>query len=325
MEEILKILPLLSEVSPGVLDKLLEHDKWKTRAQLDHEYRIEELKFQGVKSEPALATPVTVDLPAPVDDDFNLLSSFGACEPAQGNSISRTRVAQGAKAKVLSIFPAWAEEFTRSPEYKRLKGKDNKQKTFKDILILLLWTSGCLVRANRWPTCRDMSKLDGIKTEALAQAKSYDPLAFESTLQFTVRTWDKYIYPDSVSRVSVDVSLFQSMVKSLTVNETSYVDCPVIKAFATEFPHLLPEELKKLADAYEENPEDLQSLAIKFLFNSFENNPPPGVVVEPDRPWNIFWRETFMIDYKDEWENKVKDIENTTKTEQKQWQKELTS
>jgi hypothetical protein len=329
LEETLKILALLKDLKPEILDRILEYEKWKVQATLDHEYRLVELKTgKRPPVEAGIIGPSQDDVAVEISEDdliFNKISSFGKCTRDQVNKISRTNIVTAAKGKVQEIFPSWTEEFILSTEYKSIKGKADKQKTYKDILTLLLWSSCCLARAARWPKSRDINKLDSIKDSIRDCAGSFDAQVLAATVAFTIRTWDVYIFTGS-DQIPPDVSLIEEVTGAIILSDPpDIMDSPLFIAFASEFPHITADNLKRLKTMYELNSADFVTVAMRFLTMDFEVNPPPDVNLDPDCPWRDFWRETFAVDYKEKWKNKVKAIEETTKSEQGAWSQGLTS
>jgi len=146
-----------------------------------------------------------------------------------------------------------------------------------------------------------------------------------ATVAFTVRTWDAHIFTGS-DKIPPDVSLIEEVTGVLLLSDPpDIMDSPLFVKFASEFPHIPFDNLKKLKTMYELGSADFVTVAMKFLNMDFEINPPPDVNLDPDCPWRDFWRETFAVDYREKWENKVKDIEEITELEQEAWSQGLTS
>lgn len=304
-------------MTPEILDKLLAHDRWKTQVQLDHEYRLEELKRASHQSKRPSDPPVDGDF------EFNKVSSYGSCSSEQIKSVSKTRVFQGARARVNEIFQEWSEGFVLSAEFKVLSESDKKsQKPFKDILTLLLGSSSCMERFKRWgESCKDYSKIGPIRTKVIDEIGSYKEDVVKACVIYTGRVWKKF-FPLGLD---LNTELFTNAIGSITLPdpmESRILTSPLFSSLQEKFPHLPESSFVKLADRLVSSEECVVQVVMRFLYEEFQNNYPAEAKTDN---WNMDWREVYRVDYEKIWAEQVKALEESTREAQVKWKEGLTS
>lgn len=334
LKQLLEFATSLGE-TPGplsnieVLKLILEHDRWKTEAELENRLEIERIRAEVSANPPRVGRPKQSHRPQlefPEEElEFNLKSSFGACTEKQIGLVAKTKVWDGAAEKSAQLVDEWSKHFRSN---NKIAAKDLRDGRYKTLLCTFMWGAGCAERALHWPEAQDIDYVEGIKKELKERfskfSKSTIVAAYESLKVFWNEINDYEMCPFNSTFLAEILDEAYSYVREKEVKEQkSDVKCsPYFKAFSNDFPEVSLDLLEKY---YIKNRENFVAGGIGCLRRHFTENLPPELAdrysaTEWPKKWHLH-----ITTYEPQWTKALNQIKTEHSQAQTQWKKELTS
>lgn len=323
--EIQHLLSIASELKNEsayevILDRLIEHDRWKTEATFAHELKIEELRLSASSSR--RSSPVKSDSEFSEEDrKFNELSSYGACTDKHLGMISKTRVWEGANERATKLFENW---YFHVNESNVLPLKDLKEGRIKTLLIVFLWVSGCSHRVAKWPEASDINYIPSLKKEAGEKLSKFSKhsivAAYESLKVFWKEINDYEQCPFNITLIGEILDEAYTYVSGKIVEESKYdiKNSPLFSEFEKTFPYVSLEILEKY---YTKNRKNFVAAGVGALRKVFTTTLPEELEhryssTEWPKKWHLH-----IATFEEKWQQQLYDIMNSTREDQEKWKK----
>lgn len=323
--EIQQLVSIASELKSEstfevILERLIEHDRWKTEATFAHELKIEELRLSGSSSR--RSSPVKSDSEFSEEDrKFNEISSYGACTDKHLGMISKTRIWEGANERAGKLFENW---YFHIRENNILPLKDLKEARIKMLLLLFLWASGCSHRAAKWPDAPDINYITPLKKEMEERLSKFSKhsivAAYESLKVFWKEINDYEQCPFNVTLIGEVLDEAYTYVSEKTVEESKYdiKNSPLFSEFEKTFPYVSLEILEKY---YTKNRKNFVAAGVGALRKVFTTTLPEELehrysTTEWPKKWHLH-----IATFEEKWQQQLYEILNSTREEQDKWKK----
>jgi hypothetical protein len=313
----------LASLSPDVLDKILDHDRWRIETVLDHEFRIEELRQQylhGSCSSESLTF---------CQDDltFNLVSSYSECNDAQIFKIAKTKVKIGITRLCEDRCNEIDIALVRNPRYKNVPNKDKSVNVMKQLIISIIHLSCCSERFKKWPVAKDKSSILQIQKDLELRVSRLNSLTFIVAYETVKQAWldlfeGKIDFNDSDLKQMLDNAVSEIDSKEEVARKSNIKTSPLFALTSEIMPEINLDRLEQyyytLGGKYIEA--GLKTLALHFA----QNRPPELDSTDKYAKWSDVYIN-YLQEYKEKWKNQLKEIEIDSWNDQLKWQKELTS
>lgn len=312
----------LTEQGIQALDLILAHDRWKTEVTFAHEIKLEELrsvlrKGGGGASRPAEARSGLSE----EDQEFNLLSSFGACNDKHIGLISKTKVWEGANERASKLFEQW---YTHIQNNNVVPLKDLKEGRIKTLLLAFLWASGCAHRATKWPGASDIHLVESLKKDLNDRLSKFSKqsitAAYESLKVFWKEINDYEQCPFNVTFIAEQLDEAYEYVneKAALEEKVDIKKSPLFEAFIEKFPQVPLETLEKY---YIKNRYNFVAAGVGALRKIFTSAPPVELEHKfSETEWPKKWH-IYLSSYEQKWPEMIKDLIKETEEAQKEWSK----
>jgi hypothetical protein len=310
------------KLSPDSLDKILDHDRWKTEVVLDHEFRVEELRQQylhgGYSSESNVYS----------QDDlaFNLVSSYSECNDSQVFKVAKTKVKIGITKLCEEKYEDIDRELSKNPRYKDVPNKD-KGLNMKSLANSLVYMACCSERLKKWPLAKDKSYVLQIQREVELRVSRLDSLTFLVTYEAVRDVWpilfdNKLDFNDSDLRALVDQAISEVESRERIAKKSDIKTSPLFKLTCVSLPDMDIDRLEQyyysLSGKYVEA--GIRTLALQFA----QNRPPELDSTDDYAEWSDIY-VNYLKEYKEKWKNQLKELEIASWDDQLKWHKESTS
>lgn len=313
----------LASLSPEVLDRVLDHDRWKTEAILDHELRIEELRQQylhgGCSSEPY--TYCQDDLA------FNLVSSYSECNDSQIFKVAKTKVKVGITRLCDDKFFDINRALVQNPRYKNVPSKDKGVANIKSLAVSIVYLACCSERLKKWPVAKDKSAVLQVQKDLELRVSRTDSLTFLVTCEAVREAWpvlfeNKLDLNDSDLGPMLDSAILEVESRENLAKKSDIKVSPLFKMTSERLPDM---DISRLEQYYYAMGGKYIEAGVKTLAIHFTQNRPPELdSTDKYAEWSDVYI-TYLHDYKEKWKNQLKEIEVDSWDDQLQWNKELTS
>jgi hypothetical protein len=305
----------------AILDRLIEHDRWKTEATFAHQLRLEEMrhsysgtrKYASVRSDSGFSEE---------DRKFNSLSSYGACTDKQLGLISKTKVWEGANERASKLFESW---YSHIQDNNLVPLKDLKEGRIKALLLAFLWASGCAHRVTKWPDAGDAHFVDSMKKELVDRFSKFSKhsivAAYESLKVFwkEINDYEQCSFNSSLIADILD-NAYQ-YVSEKTTEESNYdvKNSPLFSDFEKVFPYVPLETLERY---YVKNRKNFVAAGVGALRKVFTGRLPEELehrysTAEWPKKWHLH-----IASFEEKWQQQLYNIVNSTREEQEKWKKE---
>lgn len=315
-------LPFLA--NEVILERILEHDKWKTEAIFAHELQLEELR-QSSSSSSSIRRSGShkSDLEFSEEDKrFNIISSYGTCNDKHLGFISKTKVWEGANERSSRLFESW---YSHIQDNNILPLKDLKEGRIKMLLLAFLWASGCSHRANKWPKAPDIHYIEPLKKDLEGRFSKFSKhsivAAYESLKIFWKEINDYEQCPFDVTLIGHILDEAYEYVSEKTTEENKFdiKNSPLFSEFEKVFPYVPLEILEKY---YTKNRKNFVAAGVGALRKVFTTRLPEELehrysIAEWPKKWHHH-----IASFEEKWQQQLYDITNQTREEQEQWKKE---
>jgi len=322
LQQLLNIASELKDESTYeiILNKLLEHDRWKTEATFAHEIKLEELRQSYSGARKALQLKSDSDF-SDEDRKFNSISSYGACADKHLGLLSKTKVWEGANERASKLFENW---YSHIQDNNILPLKDLKEGRIKMLLLAFLWASGCAHRADKWPDASDMHFLNPLKKDLEERLSKFSKhsivAAYESLKVFWKEINDYEQCPFNVTLIGHILDDAYQYVSEKTTQENSYdiKNSPLFSEFEKTFSHVPLEILEKY---YTKNRKNFVAAGVGALRKVFTAHLPEELehrysTTEWPKKWHLH-----IASFEEKWQQQLYDIMNSTREDQEKWKK----
>ncbi len=313
----------LAQLSPDALEKVLEHDRWKTEAILEHEFKIEELRQQYLHGS------MSSESGSYSQDDlsFNLVSSYSECNESQVFKVAKTKVKLGILKLCEEKYPIIEGFLLQDQRYSKIPLKDREVGVMKPLANAMIYMSCCSERLKRWPIAKDKSSILHIQKDLETKALKIESLTFLVVYDAVFSSW-KYLFEGELEfndtdikpileKVSLRVSLKEEVEKRSDIKTS-----PLFKSILGVFPYI---DLIRLEQYYYSLSERFVDAAIKTLTLHFTQNRPAELdSTDQYAEWSDIYI-SYLPEYKVKWKNQLKELELDNWNEQIAWHKALTS
>jgi hypothetical protein len=321
LQSLTDLLSLVS-LSPDSLDKILDHDRWKTETVLEHELRVEELRQQylhgGYSSE---SHTFSQD-----DLTFNLVSSYSECNDSQVFKIAKTKVRVGVVKLCDERYEDIHSELTRNPRYKNVPSKD-KGVNMKSLASSIMYMSCCSERLKKWPIARDKSSILQIQRDVEQKVSRLDSLTFIVTYEAVRDAWpvlfeNKLNFNDSDLKTMFDQAVLDVESRKRIAEKSDIKSSPLFLLTSEEMPEL---DIDRLEQYYYSLSQKYVEAGVRTMALHFTQNRPPELShTDEYAEWSDIY-VNYLQEYKEKWKNQLKEIELASWDDQLKWSKESTS
>ena len=312
---------LKTEPAYGViLDRLLEHDRWKTEATFAHEIKLEELRQSYSGSRRVSQTRADSEF-SEEDKKFNILSSYGVCGDKHLGLLSKTKVWEGSSERASKLFEDW---YSHIQDNNILPLKDLKEGRIKMLLLAFLWASGCAHRAEKWPEAADIHYLNPLKKDLEERLSKFSKhsivAAYESLKVFWKEINDYEQCPFNVTLIGsiLDEAYIYVSEKTTEENKHDIKNSPLFSEFEKAFSHVPLEVLEKY---YTKNRKNFVAAGVGALRKVFTTHLPEELehrysATEWPKKWHLH-----ISSFEEKWQQQLYDIMNCTREDQEKWKR----
>lgn len=304
----------------NLVDKILEHDRWKTLATFEHEIKLEELRqsYSAIRKNSQIKSDSDF---SDEDRKFNIISSYGTCADKHLGLLSKTKVWEGANERASKLFENW---YSHIQDNNILPLKDLKEGRIKMLLLAFLWASGCAHRADKWPDASDMHYLNPLKKDLEERLSKFSrhsiAAAYESLKVFWKEINDYEQCPFNVTLIGHILDDAYQYVSEKTTQENNYdiKNSPLFSEFEKTFSHVSLEILEKY---YTKNRKNFVAAGVGALRKVFTTHLPEELehrysTTEWPKKWHLH-----IASFEEKWQQQLYDIMNSTREEQEKWKK----
>ena len=305
------------EDSKELFLKLLEHDRWRTETLCAHELELERLRLNKPGQKRKTAPDQIQDLENSEDVEFNLASSYGACDSNHIGLLAKTKTFKGADEKATEIYSEW---YNYIQERNVLPLKDLKEGRIRNLLLVFLWSSSCAQRAARWPEAKDITYIDSLKEEFKARLCKFSKhsivAAYESLKTFWPEVGGGTNFDSSLIADYLDEAYDFVTSKEAAKKATDLKQSPLFLAFNEAYPEVSLELLEK---NYINSRKKFIEAGVKSLSKVFTTVCPPELKEEVDEgSWPRKWH-LYIEPYRQKWQSEVKVLYNLITSQQAKW------
>lgn len=313
----------LANLSPDVLDKILDHDRWRTETVLDHEFRIEELRQQYLHGSCSSDTYTFCQ-----DDlNFNLVSSYSECNDSQVFKVAKTKV----KVGIIRLCEDKCKEIdlalVRNVRYKNVPSKDKSGNVIKSLVVSIVYLACCSERLKKWPVAKDKSGVLQVQKDLELRVSRIDSLTFLVTYEAVKEAWSdlfegKLEFNDSDLKPMLDSAMLEIKSREEINKRSDIKTSPKFVLASERIPDI---DLNRLEQYYYALGGKFIEAGVKTLALNFAQNRPPELdSTDKYAKWSDVYIN-YLQEYKEKWKNQLKEVEIDSWDDQVKWQKALTS
>jgi hypothetical protein len=309
-----------------MLQKLLEHDRWRLEAQFAHEINLEEIRIasrRGGNSASQAVRSIEQSLEASEEDKkFNELSSYGACKDKHIGLLSKTKVWEGANACSAKLFEQW---YGHIQDNNIIPLKDLKEGRIKTLLLAFLWASGCSHRISKWPKASDSHLVESLKKDLaerfLKFSKHSIVAAYESLKVFwrEINDYEQCPFNSTLIADILDEAYTYVNQKATEESKVDIKNSPLFSGFEKSFPYVSLETLERY---YVKNRYNFVSAGVGALRKVFTTRCPPELEHKfSAAEWPKKWHQ-YIVSYEPKWQKQLTQIQQETREAQEKWKEE---
>jgi hypothetical protein len=296
-------------LSPESLERILEHDRWKTELILDHELKIEELRSSLLKGGDTYVYTEE-------DKEFNSLTSGAECGDAQMFKLSKTKVKNGITSFCNALHSEFYSLLSSDSNWSSLSNDDKNKLKVKNLFTSIVYFVCCAERIRRWPHAKDKSSFSQVQKELESRCLTFESISLELIYENLVKFWpsmfglnlefnDKEIRPIIDDSVSKTTPLLPKDIKT----------SPLFKEAQAKFSRLDLNTLQKYCSILPFVEAGVKTLTLDFI----QNRPAELDYTSEYAEWSDIYIN-HLHNYKENWKNELKEIERKTKQDQNQWE-----
>lgn len=275
-------------LSPESIRDLIAHDKWKTEENHRHEKEILLLSQPDANKSRRIEKKIE-------DEEFNQITSNGACGPEHRGLIAKTKVMKGASQEAIRIL----EEVDIDVPL--------------PLLSLLIGISRCGERLDRWPRASDNKIAFNLFKDFKEAVEKFGPREVLGAVDFLsshLEVWQPKLIDDQISELRD---------KKEEREKASIVQSPLFKELQKNYPSI---EAESFEECYYRNKEQFSASAVAILRSQFKSDPPSEL--SHVNGWNQRWQQ-HLPHYLKIWQEDLKAIERKTKIAQSEWKESMYS
>jgi hypothetical protein len=317
------IAPQLSE---NLLQKLLDHDRWKLEAQFAHEIKLEEIRIASRRGSNTASQIIKTTEPnkgiSEEEKKFNKLTSYEACGDKHIGLISKTKVWEGANSKASTLFEQW---YCHIQDNNIIPLKDLKEGRIKTLLLAFLWASGCAHRASKWPEAADIHLIPTLKKDLAERFSKFSKhsiiAAYESLKVFwkEINDYEQCPYNSTLIAEILDEAYQYVSQKTVEESKVDIKNSPLFAEFEKNFPYV---SLEKLEKYYVKNRYNFVAAGVGALRKVFTTIRPIELEHKfSEAEWPKKWHQ-YIASYEPKWQKQLAQIQQETKEAQEKWKEE---
>lgn len=315
-----QLLTIAPSLTPEMLEKLLDYDRWKLETIHAHELKLEEMRLQARRG---VTSPRSIEMSSSgiseEDKKFNELTSYGVCGDKHIGLIAKTKIWEGANTRSAKLFDQW---FNHVRDNNIVPLKDLKEGRIKTLLLAFLWASGCAHRVSKWPKAADIHLVETLKKDLQGRFSKFSKhsiiAAYESLKVFWKEINDYEQCPFNSSLISDILDDAYTYVNQKTTEEykLDIKNSPLFAEFEKNFPHVSLESLEKY---YVKNRYNFIAAGIGALRKAFTTICPQELEHKfSEKEWPKKWH-IYLTSYEPKWQKELTTILQETKQAQEQW------
>jgi hypothetical protein len=321
--ELDQLIALAPQLSESLLERLLQHDRWKLEATFSHELKLEELRIASRRGGGS-AKLVEAAQDGVTDDDrkFNELSSYGACGDKHIGLVSKTKVWEGANERSTKLFEQW---YAHIQDNNVVPVKDLKEGRIKTLLLAFLWASGCGHRVAKWPEASDIHLVETLKKDLKDRFSKFSKhsitAAYESLKVFwkEINDYEQCPFNSSLIADILDEAYLYVSHKAEEESKVDVKNSPLFSEFEKNFPHVPLDTLERY---YVKNRYNFVAAGIGALRKAFTTTCPSELEHKfSEKEWPKKWH-IYLSSYEPKWKAQLEVILQSSKEDQKKWKEE---
>ena len=323
LDQLLHLAP--RPLNEEMFARLLEHDRWKLETKLAHELELEKLRIASRKGnrQAVFATESESDAEKLEEErKFNSVTTYGLGNDRHIGLVAKTKVFYGATEKPKL---AYATGFGKIQDNNIVILKDIKDGRAKTLLQHFLWVNGCAHRIARWPDAKDSNVIEGLKQELSSKFSKFSKrtivAAYESLKVFWKEIND---YEQTTFNVSIIGHILDEAYQYINTEiKVDYKNDIKNSPLFSEFEKIHPEvPLALLEKYYIKTRQNFVSAGVGALRRVFTESPPIELEEKfSKKEWMRVWHQHINA-YEPRWQEELRQLLLSHKTEQEQWKKE---
>lgn len=301
------------QLSPESLDKILEHDRWKTELILDHELRIEELRNNLLKGGGSEAYVLSEE-----DRAFNSLTSGSECGDSQMFRLSKTKVKNGITTLCTYHYTEFYLSVVSDERWESLADPDKNKLKIKGLFTAIVYFICCAERVRRWPLSRDKSSLSQVQKELESKCITFNSKSLELIYDKVILFWPVLFNGElEFNDLEIKPIISDSILKTKEPTPKDVKTSPLFVAASAALPTLDLAVLEKYHSMLPFVEAGIKTLTLDFI----KNRPPELDYTDEYAEWpNIYINH--LHSYKENWKNMLKEILRLTEEDQRLWDEE---
>ena len=306
-----------------MLQKLLDHDKWRLEAQFAHEIRLEEIRVNSRRgnSQGPLKSLEEPEI-SQEDKKFNHLTSYGACNDKHLGLVSKTKIWEGANSLSSKLFEQW---YSHIQDNNIIPLKDLKEGRIKTLLLAFLWSSGCSHRFAKWPEAPDSHYIPALKKELKERFSKFSKhsivAAYESLKVFwrEINDYEQCPFNSTLIADILDEAYIYVNQKATEESKVDIKNSPLFSEFEKQFPHV---QLTTLERYYVKNRYNFVAAGVGALRKAFTTICPTELEHKfSGSEWPKKWHQ-YIASYEPKWQKQLSLILQETREAQEKWKEE---
>jgi hypothetical protein len=318
--ELDQLVALAPQLNEQLLERLLEHDRWKLEATFAHEIRLEKLRISSRRGGNSIKTlDATDEGPADEDCKFNELTSYGACTDKHIGLISKTKVWEGANERSAKLFEQWHAHIEAN---NIIPIKDLKEGRIKTLLLAFLWANGCGHRVAKWPNANDIHLVETLKKDLGERFSKFSKhsiiAAYESLKVFwkEINDYEQCPFNSSLIAEILDNAYIYVSQKAEEESKVDIKNSPLFSEFEKNFPYVSLEVLERY---YVKNRYNFVAAGVGALRKAFTTICPPELEHKfSEKEWPKKWH-IYLPSYEPKWKTQLETIQRSVKELQQKW------
>lgn len=315
---ILNNLNLSGDELFALIDRLIEHDKWKTEKLLENRLRIAEINNKTKRVVSPSSTSPEIEI-SEEDVEFNRITSYGYANNSQIGKLAKTQIWNASNSTAAVFFARWKEALEKTNLDTVTKLSPRRLKT---LLLNFLWAHGCASRMARWPNAPDIYGADGLKRDLETRLNSYPTDVFVHGYNALKLFWNELNDYNAIpynSSLIADI-LDKKEAQVITRKRSDIKTSPLFEAFAKEFKEISLDSLEKY---YIRNRKNFVKGAMASLKKYYSENVPEKFAEQfTQSEWMRSWHQHLPSLF-NSWEGRLRKIKIQHIGEQREWENQI--
>lgn len=319
--ELNQLVTLATQLDENLLQKILEHDRWRLEATFAHEIKLEQLKISSRRRDNSFVKESIVSESDITEEDreFNNFTSYGVCNDKHIGLISKTKIWEGANAQSIKFFERW---YSHIQENNIIPIKDLNEIRIKTLLLAFLWASGCGHRAAKWPEAKDLYLIETLKKDLKNRFSKFSKhsiiAAYESLKIFwkEVNDYKEHQFNSTLIAEILDEAYAYVFQKNEEESKVDIKRSPLFSEFEKNFPYV---SLETLEQYYVKNRYNFVAAGVGALRKTFTRVCPTELEHKfSPNEWPKKWH-IYLPGYESKWKTQLETIQQSSKKAQQKW------